>query len=354
MSNRRAFTLIELLIVVAIISILAAIAVPNFLSAQVRAKNTRAIADLRELFVAYESYYTDHQTYPPHYIRSGIPGNYTYTGNPLIHTEAQHKYLTTPSLQQGPFKDPWQVRSTTQTWIMSVYHVDTLDVEQTMIRPTSRSRATPHWKQPHVEGSGRALHLAQPRPRPGVYRSGHALRRLQRPALERQHLPLRPGRRDRLEITPSLSVALSFRPRNCHCNRITLSLSTELHCHFDREIFPLHCHFNRTTLSFRPNYTVISTEGRNLPPSTVISTELLCHFDRTTLSFRPKGEIFPPPLSFRPNYTVISTELHCHFDRREKSSPLRPAARPREQGFLPSVETTAFVGAYCRPRESPP
>lgn len=131
MSNRRAFTLIELLIVVAIISILAAIAVPNFLSAQVRAKNTRAIADLRELFVAYESYYTDHQTYPPHYIRSGIPGNYTYTGNPLIHTEAQHKYLTTPiPYSKVPFKDPWYKKSTTQTWIMSVYHVDTLDVEQ--------------------------------------------------------------------------------------------------------------------------------------------------------------------------------------------------------------------------------
>jgi prepilin-type N-terminal cleavage/methylation domain-containing protein len=51
-----AFTLIELLIVVAIIAILAAIAVPNFLEAQVRSKVARVNSDLRVIATALESY----------------------------------------------------------------------------------------------------------------------------------------------------------------------------------------------------------------------------------------------------------------------------------------------------------
>src|SRR5215213_6311347 len=57
------FTLIELLIVVAITAILAAIAVPNFLEAQVRAKASRAKSDLRTLVTAAETYVIDNNKY---------------------------------------------------------------------------------------------------------------------------------------------------------------------------------------------------------------------------------------------------------------------------------------------------
>jgi prepilin-type N-terminal cleavage/methylation domain-containing protein len=60
----RAFTLIELLIVIAIILILIAIALPNFLEAQIRAKVTKSQAELRTLLIAYETYFIDFKLYP--------------------------------------------------------------------------------------------------------------------------------------------------------------------------------------------------------------------------------------------------------------------------------------------------
>jgi prepilin-type N-terminal cleavage/methylation domain-containing protein len=65
MRVRLAFTLIELLIAVGIITILAAIALPNFIEAQTRAKVARAESDLRTLASAIQMYQIDWNTPPP-------------------------------------------------------------------------------------------------------------------------------------------------------------------------------------------------------------------------------------------------------------------------------------------------
>lgn len=63
--NKKGFTLIELLIVVAIIGILAAIAIPQFSAYRVKAYNSSASSDLRNLKTALESAFADDQSYPP-------------------------------------------------------------------------------------------------------------------------------------------------------------------------------------------------------------------------------------------------------------------------------------------------
>ncbi len=73
MKRNTAFTLIELLIVVAIIAILAAIAVPNFLEAQTRAKVSAGKAALRTMATALESYAVDNVKYPYALMLPGQP-----------------------------------------------------------------------------------------------------------------------------------------------------------------------------------------------------------------------------------------------------------------------------------------
>ena len=60
---QRGFTLIELMIVVAIIGILAAIAIPNFIRFQARSKQSEAKTNLKAIFTAQKSYFGERDAY---------------------------------------------------------------------------------------------------------------------------------------------------------------------------------------------------------------------------------------------------------------------------------------------------
>lgn len=61
---KKGFTLIELLIVIAIIGLLATLAIVSLTTAQRKARDTKRIADVKQLQNAVELYYSENTTYP--------------------------------------------------------------------------------------------------------------------------------------------------------------------------------------------------------------------------------------------------------------------------------------------------
>jgi type II secretion system protein G len=99
------FTLIELLIVIAIIGILAAIAIPNLLSAVQRGKQKRTMADMRTLATAVEAYAVDNNQYPAASCATGL---FTDTTGAKVLTDTSFTNLTPTYIALAPKRDGWQ------------------------------------------------------------------------------------------------------------------------------------------------------------------------------------------------------------------------------------------------------
>ncbi len=85
MKNRKGFTLIELMIVIAIIGILAAMAIPNFKKARASARQKACYSNLRVLQGAVEMYNMDVSTMMTTLEQSTlISGKYVKASSPLI------------------------------------------------------------------------------------------------------------------------------------------------------------------------------------------------------------------------------------------------------------------------------
>lgn len=100
-SRVRAFTLIELLITIAIVLVLISIALPNLLQAQVRARVVKARGEMRSISTALESYFTDFQFYPLRTRNSSLPPE---TPSGLNNLTTPVKYMD-PARLPDPFPD---------------------------------------------------------------------------------------------------------------------------------------------------------------------------------------------------------------------------------------------------------
>lgn len=112
--NSKGFTIIELLVVIVIIGILVALALPNLFSAQQRGRDTERKNDLKNISQKLETYFNDNTSYPAGDMSTVATAlelddeaiqdpktkdDYTYVALPTGCTDACESYTLTATLE---------------------------------------------------------------------------------------------------------------------------------------------------------------------------------------------------------------------------------------------------------------
>src|SRR5579859_6527095 len=95
--QKKGFTLIELMVVIAIIGLLAAVISVSLISARAKGRDAKRISDIKSIQLALETYYNDNQHYPCDL--------YTNPGGASCTPSFSGTYLVT--VPQDPLKTPY-------------------------------------------------------------------------------------------------------------------------------------------------------------------------------------------------------------------------------------------------------
>jgi prepilin-type N-terminal cleavage/methylation domain-containing protein len=104
-TKRGGFTLVEIMIVVAIIALLAAIAVPNFLRSRKRSQATQVLEDLRIIDGAVDQYAIEFKKSPGDVVEWADVQKYVKTGTRLYTsagTDILGNAFVLPTVDQAP------------------------------------------------------------------------------------------------------------------------------------------------------------------------------------------------------------------------------------------------------------